>query len=124
MTACVQSLAFAMGHTLQSAAETAARAMNAFGLAMHGTTWTVDVETATHDELKEGKTATRISRVQVVAPDEIEAKLVACQMATHGDRVPTRATVRTPEELRLEERPTRAAFNPLRHAVELRKDVM
>lgn len=42
----------------------------------------VEVDTALHDEVKEGRTATRTSRVAVAAANDYDAVLVAAQMAT------------------------------------------
>lgn len=108
-------------------------ALNSFGGTWDPTVWTVDVETATHDDLREGKTVTQISRVQVIAPDETEAKLVACQMAARDGRMPTRATVVDPRQLAVEAKERRLAEavarnplaaalnNPLSHAVRARR---
>lgn len=128
LTATVTRLAAVTLTTFKDAADAACRAAAAFGSAMLGSTWVVDVETATHDDLREGETVTRVSRVQVLALDETEAMLVACQMAATDGRMPTRATVRTSLDLLCEAQVNqphlRAANpNPLRHAVELRKEV-
>lgn len=127
LTRAIEKLA-ALGTTFQQATQAVQRAIESFGEAFNANTYVVDVETATHDDLKEGNTATRYSRVRVLAGDEDEAKLVACQMAATDGRMPTRATVRSPEEVRAEEgaRQITQAYrldNPLGSAVELRKDV-
>lgn len=126
MTRLVNDLGAAFG-SFNVAVRAATTAMNAF--TWHPTVWTVDVETATHDDLREGETVTRISRVQVLAPDETEAKLVACQMAATGGRMPTKATVVTPEALEWEHKTEEARRagpgyrldNPLSHAVRVRR---
>lgn len=41
----------------------------------------VRVETASHDDLRAGRTCTRVSRVAVLADDDTEAVLVATQIA-------------------------------------------
>ena len=130
-TTNMKRLAAVMGTSFSAACQGAVAAMNAFGSTLQGTVWTVDVETATHDDLKVGNTTTSISRVQVLAPDETEAKLVACQMAATGGRIPTRATVVTPEELertrqvtagyRADQPPSPRLDNPLSHAVRVRR---
>lgn len=56
-------------------------------------TYVVDVETATHDDLRNGEEATGLARYSVEAYDGWEAKLVACQMAAREGRMPTRATL-------------------------------
>jgi hypothetical protein len=133
LTRVVERFAAVSLVSFTEATHAANRAITAFGQAILGTAWTVDVETATHDDLREGETVTRISRIQVLAPDETEAKLVACQMAARPGRMPTRATVVDPrqlaaetEERRLAEtvmrNPLRAALNnPLSHAVRARR---
>lgn len=131
LTEVVQKMAAAMGAAAQAFRGVAAsvlRAAHAFRVPVIAHTYVVDVETATHDDLRGGETATRYSRVQVLARDEVEAKLVACQMVARSGRMPTRATVRGPRELREEEEARQITLayrmdNPLRHAVELRKDV-
>ncbi len=92
MTVFVHDLAAAFGDFAHAARATT-NTLAAFRAAVAPRVWTVDVETATHDDLREGNTTTRISRIQVFAPNETEAKLVACQMAAHPGRMPTRATV-------------------------------
>lgn len=54
--------------------------------------YVVEVGTATHDDLQLGRTETRTSRVVVLAGDDVEAVLVATQIAacTSGG-MPTRA---------------------------------
>lgn len=44
------------------------------------TEFTVDVEFASHDDLKEGVTCAGWHRVIVLAVDEIDAVLIACQI--------------------------------------------
>jgi hypothetical protein len=127
MTRSAQDLAAVMGTSFRAAAEAAIRAVNAYSMAVMGTVWTVDVETATHGDLREGETATRYSRVHVLARDEVEAKLVACQIAARDDRMPTRATVRSPQELREEEQARQITLayrmdNPLASAMNLRRN--
>lgn len=56
-------------------------------------TYVVDVETATHDDLRSGDIATGLARYSVDAYDGWEAKLLACQMASREGRMPTRATL-------------------------------
>lgn len=56
-------------------------------------TYVVEVETATHDDLRNGEEATGLARYSVEAYDGWEAKLVACQMAAREGRMPTRATL-------------------------------
>lgn len=133
LTRTVQDMMAALAISLSAFADTARavmRIINAFVFVspVWASAYVVDVETATHDDLKEGETVTRISRVQVLAADETEAKLVACQMAARDGRMPTRATVRSQEEVRAEEgaRQITQAYrldNPLGFAIELRKDV-
>lgn len=56
--------------------------------------FTVDVETASNDDCKDGRTCTRMSRVKVMADDENEAMVVAAQMAAcTSDAMPTRTTI-------------------------------
>lgn len=135
MTRAVGRLAETMGTSFTQATKAVTAAVNAFSRLMDALVWVVDVETATHDDLRAGETATRISRVQVWAPDEWTAKLVACQMATRPDRMPTRATLVTPamlEEERAAEAAARSVWagrsvplaNPLGSAVDLRKRLL
>jgi hypothetical protein len=123
LTEYVRRLGASMGD-LGAAARAATSVLAAYAVAAP-ITWTVDVETATHDDLRECNTATRVSRVQVMAPNETEAKLVACQMAASGGRMPTRATVVDPDAEREEARSELAApstlRNPLAHAVKMRR---
>lgn len=44
--------------------------------------YVVEVDTAEHDDVKAGRTATRTSRVALVAANDGDAVLVAAQMAT------------------------------------------
>jgi hypothetical protein len=52
----------------------------------------VVVEHATHDDLKDGRTATGFSLVEVVAQSQDEAYLIAAQMIAARGRMPTRTT--------------------------------
>lgn len=115
ITAAVQRLADTFSGTFKEAASAVSHAMSAFARAFVNSVWTVEVETATHDDLKAGETATRISRVQVLAPNETEAALVASQMAAHEGRMPTRATVVDPRQLAVNEEERRLAEAALRN---------
>jgi hypothetical protein len=55
-------------------------------------TYRVVVEHATHDDLKDGRTATGVSLVEVVAQSQDEAFLIAAQMVAARGRMPTRTT--------------------------------
>lgn len=124
MTRLVNDLAGAFGNFGEAVRATTS-ALAAYGTALGPTVWTVDVETATHDDLRAGETCTSASRIQVLAPNEVEAKLVACQMAAKDGRMPTKATVVDPEqereEAREELRSVSTLRNPLSHAVRVRR---
>lgn len=94
----VQDMMAALAISLSAFADTARavmRIINAFDFdpPVWASVYVVDVETATHDDLKAHQTATGISRIQVLARDETEAKLVACQMVARDGRMPTRASL-------------------------------
>lgn len=54
------------------------------------TIFSVVVTTSTHDMLKAGLTRPMQSFVTVEAENHVEAKLLAAQIAAHGDRMPVR----------------------------------
>lgn len=129
LTQAAQRITVALGATgaaFAQAADALIQTLRAFRTPVIAFTYVVDVETATHEDLKTGDTASRYSRVQVLARDETEARLIACQMVARDDRMPTRATIRSPQELRAEEeaRQITQAYlrNPLNHAVQVRRE--
>lgn len=56
------------------------------------TVFSILVESSTHDDLQRGDTCTDVTRVQVLADDEITAMLVAAQMVAGRGRMPTMTT--------------------------------
>jgi hypothetical protein len=57
------------------------------------TTFVVDVEFSTHDDLQEGRTSIGTRRVEVLARHDAEAMALACQLvASAHDVMPTKAT--------------------------------
>ena len=132
-TRFAQKLADAFATAFLPTARRMIQAFNAFATALSRgpDIYTVEVETATHDDLKAGETATQVSRVQVVADDETTATLAASQMVYgRTGRMPTRATVIDPRQLAAEEAERQAAmralssplaFNPLSVAMAKRR---
>ncbi len=56
--------------------------------------WEYDIGLATHDSLREGWTVHHWTRVVVVADTELDARLMACQVAACGGWMPTVALLR------------------------------
>lgn len=52
-------------------------------------TWEFDVGVSTHDLLKNGIVVHHWTLVHVAAPNHLEARLIACQMAAAGGWMPT-----------------------------------
>lgn len=57
--------------------------------------YTVEVESASHEDVKAGNTATHHSRVRVLAATPTQASLIAAQMVACHGRMPTKTRVET-----------------------------